>query len=175
MNTKPDISRLPDFQNIFETIPGMYLILSPDLSIMMVNGAFAAATMTKPEEIIGRNVFEVFPESNNTSEANSRTIVTASFERVLKDKVSDKVDQLRFDVLNPETNNTEFVTKYWSVTSLPVISKISNQTEYIVASVEDVTEVTRLKKLEQTSEERFLKIFNMSPEAKVISRVKDGK
>src|SRR6478735_1027989 len=175
MNIKPDISSLPDFQNIFETIPGMYLILFPDFSIAMVNGAFARATMTKPEDIIGRNIFEVFPESSNTSEANSKSIVTTSFERVLKDRVTDKVEQLRFDLLNPEANNNEFITKYWSLSSVPVVNKKSDQVEYIVSSIEDITEVVRLQKVEQNSEDRFFKIFNMSPEAKAISRIKDGK
>jgi PAS domain S-box-containing protein len=174
MNTKSDISSLPDFQNIFETIPGMYLILAPDLSIVLVNGAFAAATMTKAEDIIGRNIFDVFPESTNTSEANSKTTITASFERVLKDKVSDKVDHLRFDVLDPGSKSKEFITKYWSVDSLPVLNKNSEMVEYIVSSVEDVTEVIRLKNAERISDERFFKIFNLSPEPKAIIRVSDG-
>lgn len=38
-----------DFKVLFETVPGLYLILSPDFKIIAVNDAYLNATMTKRE------------------------------------------------------------------------------------------------------------------------------
>jgi len=44
----------PDFKKIFESAPGLYLILLPDLTIVAVSNSYANATMTKREEILGK-------------------------------------------------------------------------------------------------------------------------
>lgn len=53
----------PDFRVVFESLPGLYLVLDPDLRIVAVSDAYAQATMTKREEILGRGIFDVFPDN----------------------------------------------------------------------------------------------------------------
>jgi PAS domain-containing protein len=48
----------PDFRALFEGAPGLYLVLTPDLRIVAVSDAYARATITVREEIIGRHTFE---------------------------------------------------------------------------------------------------------------------
>lgn len=55
--------RAPDFQALFESAPGLYLVLTPALTIVAVSDAYLKATMTKREEILGRRLFEVFPDN----------------------------------------------------------------------------------------------------------------
>jgi len=50
-----------DFREIL--IPGRYLILSLDLRIVAVNDAYLRATLTGRESILGRGLFEVFPDN----------------------------------------------------------------------------------------------------------------
>ena len=59
-NTKPTE---PDFKALFQFSPGLYLVLSPSLQIVAVSDAYLRATMTKRENIIGRGLFEVFPDN----------------------------------------------------------------------------------------------------------------
>ena len=37
----------PDFQLLFESAPGLYLVLAPDLTIVAVSDAYLRATMTR--------------------------------------------------------------------------------------------------------------------------------
>jgi len=53
----------PDFQALFESAPGPYLVLTPALTIVAVSETYLKATMTKREEILGRNLFDLFPEN----------------------------------------------------------------------------------------------------------------
>jgi hypothetical protein len=56
----------PDFQTLFEADPGLYLVLLPDApryTIVAVNDAYARATMTTREDILGRGLFDAFPDN----------------------------------------------------------------------------------------------------------------
>jgi hypothetical protein len=37
----------PDFQALFESAPGLYLVLTPDLKIVAASDAYLRATMTR--------------------------------------------------------------------------------------------------------------------------------
>ena len=50
----------PDFQLLFQSAPGCYLVLTPDLTIIAVSDAYLRATMTKRDEILDRRLFDVF-------------------------------------------------------------------------------------------------------------------
>ena len=52
----------PDFRALFESAPGLNLVLRPDLSIVAASDAYLRATMTRREEVLGRNIFDVFPD-----------------------------------------------------------------------------------------------------------------
>jgi hypothetical protein len=56
----------PDFYKLFESSPTPYLVLGPDsprFTIMAVTDAYLTATMTRRQEIIGRAMFDVFPDN----------------------------------------------------------------------------------------------------------------
>jgi PAS domain-containing protein len=51
----------PDYKALFETAPGLYLVLDADLRIVDASDAFLRATMATRSAIAGRPVFEAFP------------------------------------------------------------------------------------------------------------------
>src|SRR4051812_7936144 len=53
----------PDFRSLFESVPGLYLVLTPDLKIVAASDAYLKATMTSRVEVLGRSIFEVFPDN----------------------------------------------------------------------------------------------------------------
>jgi len=63
MGTSPTPLPKPDFQVLFESAPGLYLVLTPDFTIVAVSDAYLRATMTKREGILRRGIFEVFPDN----------------------------------------------------------------------------------------------------------------
>jgi signal transduction histidine kinase len=57
-----DVSLLPDVRALFESAPGLYLVMTPGFEIVAASDAYLKATMTTREDIVGRNLFEVFPD-----------------------------------------------------------------------------------------------------------------
>lgn len=72
----------PDFRALFEATPGLYLVLDPSFQIVAVSQAYLDATMTKRDEILGRDIFDVFPDNPDDPEATGVANLRASLERV---------------------------------------------------------------------------------------------
>lgn len=58
-----------DFRVLFESVPGLYLVLTPHLRIVAVSDAYLRATMTERDQILGRHLFDVFPDNPDDPEA----------------------------------------------------------------------------------------------------------
>src|SRR5437764_9514187 len=67
------------FRVLFESAPGLYLVLTPDeFSIVAVSEAYLRATMTERSVIMGRKLFDVFPDGPNDPAADGvRNLRTA--------------------------------------------------------------------------------------------------
>ena len=70
----------PDFRLLFESAPGLYLVLDGTLVIVAVSDAYLAATMTRREEIVGRNLFDVFPDNPDNPDATGTANLRASLD-----------------------------------------------------------------------------------------------
>ncbi|WP_281336140.1 ATP-binding protein [Flavobacterium eburneipallidum] len=137
-----------DFQKIFDLTPSLYLILSPELNILYTNNAYETASMKKREEMIGRNIFDVFPDNPDDKNANGVAILSNSLHLVLKNKKQHTMAVQRYDVQRPDG---VFEKKYWSPLNIPVLNS-ENEIEYIIHRVEDITEFF-LTQIEQQSKE----------------------
>ncbi|HYM07717.1 MAG TPA: sigma 54-interacting transcriptional regulator [Terriglobales bacterium] len=142
----------PDFRLLFESVPGLYLVLAPDLTIIAVNDAYLRATMTKREEIVGRGIFDVFPDNPNDLQATGVRNLRASLYRVLKDKTPDHMALQKYDIRKPQSEGGQFEERYWSPVNLPVLSP-NGEVLYIIHRVEDVTDYVRLKENQARHEE----------------------
>jgi|SRR5205823_7842710 len=59
----------PDFRTLFESAPGLYLVLTPNLTIVAASDAYLHAIMTKRAEVLGRKLFDVFPDNPDDPQA----------------------------------------------------------------------------------------------------------
>jgi two-component system cell cycle sensor histidine kinase/response regulator CckA len=134
----------PDFRTLFESAPGSYLVLSPDLTIVAVSEAYLRATMTDRADIVGRGLFEVFPDNPDDPGATGVSNLSASLERVLRSKTADTMAVQKYDIRRP--GRGEFEERYWSPINSPVLSE-TGELVYIIHRVEDVTDFIRLKQL----------------------------
>jgi PAS domain-containing protein len=141
-----------DYQAIFIFTPNPYLILDKQFNIVEVNPAYLNATMVNRFDILGRNVFDVFPDNPNDLKATGTKNLRASLERVLKNQISDAMALQKYDIQRPQTHGGGFEERYWSPINVPIFGK-DHQVEYILHHVEDVTALVRLKKagLESTA------------------------
>jgi two-component system cell cycle sensor histidine kinase/response regulator CckA len=172
-----------DFQLLFQSTPDLYLVLTPDLKIVAVSDAYLRATLTKREEILGRGIFEVFPDNPDDSEATGVQNLRSSLNRVLQYKIADTMAVQKYDIRKPEAEGGGFEERHWSPFNSPVLGP-DKKLQYIIHSVKDVTEVVRLRmqgidqrKLveELRGEERFRKAFDANPEPITIATIDEGR
>jgi PAS domain S-box-containing protein len=131
----------PDYKALFENIPGLYLILLPDFTITAVSNSYAAATMTVREHIIGKNLFEVFPDNPDDKFADGESNLRHSLNSVLKNKTAHTMAVQKYDIRNADG---QFEVRWWSPVNKPVLDQNGN-VQYIIHRVEDVTEYIRTK------------------------------
>src|SRR5579863_3891684 len=104
--------RSPDFRALFESAPGLYLVLTTDLTIVAASDAYLRATMTRREEIVGRGLFEVFPDNPNDPNATGERNLRASLDRVLTLGAADTMAVQKYDIQRPESEGGGFEERY---------------------------------------------------------------
>jgi signal transduction histidine kinase/CheY-like chemotaxis protein len=174
MSAPPKTIPAADFQKLFESVPGLYLVLSPEFVIVGVSDAYAKATMTKREAILGRGLFEVFPDNPDDPAADGVRNLRASLHRVLENRSADPMAVQKYDIRRPDSEGGGFEERFWSPVNSPVFGP-EGEIEYIIHRAEDVTEFIRLQQL--GSEQRKLadalqaKTANMA--AEIFQREKE--
>jgi PAS domain S-box-containing protein len=131
-----------DFRAVFESAPGMYLVLDRDFRIVAVTDAYLRATSTLREQILGRGVFEVFPDNPDDPSANGVQNLRASLQRVLEKGAPDVMPIQRYDIRRPESEGDGFEERYWSPINSPVFSP-ERSVRFIIHRVADVTDFVR--------------------------------
>src|SRR5262245_6618721 len=114
------MSAEPDFRNLFESAPGLYLVLKPDLSIVAVSDAYLRATQTTREAILGRGIFEVFPDNPDDPKATGVANLRESLDRVLASRAPDAMAVQKYDIRRPEAEGGGFEERFWSPVNSPV-------------------------------------------------------
>lgn len=129
------------FRALFESLPGLYLVLTPDLVITAVSDAYLKATMTTREGILGRGLFDVFPDNPDDATANGEDNLRSSLARVVNTSAPDTMAIQKYDVRRPDG---VFEERFWSPVNSPVLDA-DGHLEYIIHRVEDVTDFVRKK------------------------------
>jgi len=93
----------PDFHRVFQSAPDCYLVLSTDLVIQEVSDAYLRATKTERDAIVGRDVFDVFPDNPEDPTADGVANFRASLKRALAEKRPDAMDVQKYDIRRPES------------------------------------------------------------------------
>ncbi|HEY6708006.1 MAG TPA: hypothetical protein VJB61_10475, partial [Actinomycetota bacterium] len=110
-----------DFESLFQAAPGSYLVLDPDLVIVAVSDAYLRDTMTVRERVVGRGLFEVFPDNPDDPGATGESNLRASLERVRRDHVPDTMALQQYDIRRPEADGGGFEVRFWSPVNSPVL------------------------------------------------------
>ncbi len=136
--------RAADFKTLFEAAPGLFLVLDPELTIVAASDAFLRAAMVERGAIVGRALFDAFPDNPEQPEASGLAGLRASLHRVLRDRAPDVVAPRRFDIRRPDGS---FEPRYWSAFNCPVLAP-DGALRWIIHRIEDVTEVALLRQAE---------------------------
>ncbi len=134
-----------DFQAIFEASPVLCVIVLPNppaFTIVAVSNAYLKATNTTREYLMGKGLFEAFPENPADPAPEGERNLRASLERVLITCTPHSVPVQKYDVRRSEKDGGGFEERYWSDINVPVMGA-TNEIEYIIHRVEDVTDLIR--------------------------------
>jgi PAS domain S-box-containing protein len=160
-----------DYKKVFDVAPAL-LLLRPDSDFTIVDAsdAYLRATHRRREAIVGRPIFDVFPDHAQEPRETGAIHLRASLERVLSERRADAMAVQRYDVRAAAGEG--FEERYWSPLNTPVFSD-SGELLWIVHRVEDVTELVRTKAALQAreSEEHLRALIETTPECvKVLAR-----
>ncbi len=164
----------PDYKILFESSPGLYLIVTPEFQIVNASDAYLKATLTNRKDITGRGLFEIFPDNPEDSKATGTKNLRASLERVLQERHPDTMAVQKYDIRRPESEGGGFEERFWSPVNSPVFGE-NNEVRYIIHRVEDVTEFIHLKKqeTEQLQYAEVMKERAQQMEGEVYSRAQE--
>lgn len=130
------LDTITNFQSLFETVPGLYLVLLPDFTISAVSDEYLQATMLKREAILGKHLFDVFPDNPDDPNADGVSNLRKSLEIVLKTKQAHEMPLQKYDIRKPDGT---FEERYWSPLNKPVLNA-NNEVIYLTHRVQDVTQ-----------------------------------
>lgn len=127
-----------DFEEVFAALPGAHMVLDRDLRYVAASDAYCRAVMRAREDLIGRPLFDLFP---NSGESGRR--LKASFERVLATGRTDVISYIPYDIPRPESEGGGFDVRFWTASHSPVAGA-DGKTAYIIQNTTDVTGLVRL-------------------------------
>jgi serine phosphatase RsbU (regulator of sigma subunit) len=132
-----------DYEAVFQALPGMVALLTPELVYVDANEDFQRLTGRTRAQLVGRYIFDVFPDNPNDPAATGMRDVQASMFRVVTTGERDTMALQRYDVENPERPG-HWEERYWSPVNAPVVGR-DGRVVFIVHRVEEVTELIRLR------------------------------
>jgi serine phosphatase RsbU (regulator of sigma subunit) len=132
-----------DYSAVFQALPGMVALLTPDLVYTDANEEFLHMAGRTREQVVGRYLFDVFPDNPNDPAATGMRNLAASLHRVEATGRRDTMALQRYDVEHPDRPG-EWDERYWSPVNAPVFGP-DGQVTLLLHRVEEVTELIRAR------------------------------
>ncbi|MBE2315604.1 response regulator [Solirubrobacter sp. CPCC 204708] len=111
--------------------------------------------MTEREAIVGRGLFDVFPDNPDDGAATGEANLGASLRRVIDTGKPHTMATQKYDIRSPDGS---FEARYWSPVNSPVFDA-AGQLAYIIHRVEDVSELVHVNeqlRAASTAKDEFL-------------------
>jgi PAS domain-containing protein len=125
-----------DFQEEFGASEHVAYLLDPaaGLNFVEVNSAFEASTDMSREQVVGRPLFELFPENPAETNADGVSQFYASLRTAAETRRPHAMPILRYDVRDAAG---VFVERYWQATNTPL--QKDGRLIYLLHVVDEVT------------------------------------
>jgi signal transduction histidine kinase len=143
----------PDFRGLFEAAPVRFLVMradAPRFTIVAASDAYLAATLTTRDGvqgIVGRGIFEAFPDPPAEPGATGTHNVRAALERVIASGLPDVMPVQHYAIRRPDGS---WEQRHWSPVHAPVADPLTGRVTYVIQRVDDVTEAIRLTSAHET-------------------------
>ncbi len=130
-----------DYGAVFQAVPSAMLVMTPDLTVVDANEAYLKVSGRSIGELVGRRVFDVFPDNPADPHGTGSRTLRASLERVLASGRWDSMALQRYDV-EAADGSGDFEERYWSLVNVPVLGE-DGRVALIVNRAEEVTALIR--------------------------------
>jgi PAS domain S-box-containing protein len=124
--------------SVFQSIPGNIALLLPDApvyTIIATTDGYLRISGRSKEELIGKGLFEAFPNPPDDPNLTSEKRLRASLEHTVKLKEPHRLPLHRYDIY---TADGFFDERYWSAVNKPVLNE-AGEIIYILHCAEDIT------------------------------------
>jgi PAS domain S-box-containing protein len=138
-----------DYAGLFAETPSPYLVLRRDFVIVEVNRAYLEATGRTREDLLGRHLFDAFPDNPDDPDASGVRNLNASLQRVLHLRKRDTMALQKYDIPVMDRPGT-FAERWWSPINTPILGP-DGEVKYIIHRVEDVTAFVKAHSSEHRS------------------------
>ncbi len=153
---------------LFERSPALLVVLDADLVIVEATDAYLLATMTERAKVVGKKLFEVFPDNPNDPAATGVRNLKASFKRAFETRRPDTMPVQKYDIRKPDSN---FEERYWSPVNTPIFGD-HGEFLYYLHRVEDVTEVVHLTEAgEQSRQTHAAEVAKKNKELELVGEL----
>ena len=151
------------FSQVFQHMPAPSVLLLPDapeFTIAAVNDAYLEAVNTAEKDLIGKGIFEAFPENPEDRISKGVENLNNSLNFVNDFKEKHKMPLQKYDI--PVRGTSKFKSKYAKVQNIPLLDDDGNLT-YILHSIEDVTDKKQLELSLEIERQRFNDLYFQAP------------
>ncbi|WP_200307066.1 PP2C family protein-serine/threonine phosphatase [Streptomyces adelaidensis] len=133
-----------DYSAVFQALPGMVALLTPEFVYLDANEEFLRLSGRSREQVVGRYLFDVFPDNPTDPAASGMRNLAASLVRVVDSGERDAMALQRYDVESAQRPG-EWEVRYWSPVNAPVLGP-DGSVALIIHKVEEVTELIRARR-----------------------------
>ncbi|QJX45634.1 PAS domain-containing protein [Hymenobacter taeanensis] len=130
----PPLSAPGTFYSLWQ-LPEHYLLMAPDFTILDASDLYLQVTFKQREQIVGRNVFDVFPPAAQ----NDWQVFTDSLEFVRTHGKPHTMPRIRYDMQRQAAEGGGMEERYWQTTNFPQLDG-QGQLQAILLRTSDITE-----------------------------------
>lgn len=138
----------PAFDVLFHALPGLYLLMTPDFFVVDTTDAYLQAALLSRNQIVGRYIFDVFPNNPENPNIDSQSELKLSLNQVLEHKQMHTMPVIQYDIIDHTTSQNRFLKRYWRSSNTPIFDA-KNDICCILHETSDITELMQLKQREQ--------------------------
>jgi PAS domain S-box-containing protein len=160
-----------ELKALFRAVPVPLLVITanpPEYTLADMNSAYLAITGRKREDLIGKKLLDVFPETDTQNAVQQADRLIESLETVISEKKTDQLGVLRYDIVNNETGRME--VRYWNSRNIPVFNDEGN-VNFVLNTVTEITEQILSNKREEAALNEQQKAEKLLLEIQNVARV----
>jgi serine phosphatase RsbU (regulator of sigma subunit) len=132
-----------DYREVFLAVPAGVSLLSPEFVYLDMNETYERMAGRSRSEMIGHNIFDLFPDNPNDPQADGSRNLGTSMAHVIATGERDAMGLQRYDVERQDRPGI-YEERYWSIVNVPVFGP-SGRITAVLHRVEEVTTFIRTR------------------------------